>query len=545
MVFQKRSLVHWFRCFVAATLSFLVTAPLAAQPDDLSSVFGEIVDVRVVNLEVVVENRKGERIPGLGVEDFRLLVDGEEVPLSFFSEIQLGRAVPAETNSSEPDPDGVDPVETGPFEAGQRVGTSYLVFIDEAFSRAKQRNRVLKGIREHVSRLGAEDRMAIVAFDGQHIDMLSTWSQSPADLQSILDKAMERKAFGFLTQARVRLNVAGSGVVSEELEDRLENISLAVAAALRGFANPPGRKVLLLASGGWPYSPETYLQSSGVSSEFDRSARIYGPIYETANLLGYTIYPIDVAGMQIQGPDATAERPGSGFDTTQEDSIHDTLRLLARETGGKPLLDSARLKSLAKVVEDTRSYYWLGFTPFWQGNDEQHEIKVEFASKELARPGLGRGLKLRYRSGFQDLSRKKEVSFMVESALLFGDLPGAKPLRVELGQVEKKRERKRGRFFELPIRIFFPLDEVTVLQHQDEYVVELEMRIASIDARGNHSDLDVSRVSIRASGPPEPGEEGLKQVTLQLNRRPEKVIVSLHDPLSGAILVTKVVLDPA
>ena len=39
--------------------------------------FGEVIDVRVVNVEVVVTDRDGNRVAGLQPGDFRLRVDGE------------------------------------------------------------------------------------------------------------------------------------------------------------------------------------------------------------------------------------------------------------------------------------------------------------------------------------------------------------------------------------------------------------------------------------------------------------------------------------
>ncbi|MEO1086046.1 MAG: hypothetical protein AAFY88_17540, partial [Acidobacteriota bacterium] len=61
----------------AALLALLVAPPLFSQadPDPTADLFGDTVDVRVVNLEVVVEKR-GDRINGLSAEDFELTVGG-------------------------------------------------------------------------------------------------------------------------------------------------------------------------------------------------------------------------------------------------------------------------------------------------------------------------------------------------------------------------------------------------------------------------------------------------------------------------------------
>ena len=59
-----------------------------------SPTFAERVEVRVINLEAVVVDRQGRRVPGLGPSDFTLEVDGETVPVEYFSEIADGLAVP-------------------------------------------------------------------------------------------------------------------------------------------------------------------------------------------------------------------------------------------------------------------------------------------------------------------------------------------------------------------------------------------------------------------------------------------------------------------
>lgn len=528
------------------SISSLGVLPLGAQ-EAPQSIFGEVVDVRVVNLEVVVETRSSERVHGLTAGDFELLVDGQSVPIEFFSEVREGRTVEANSAAGDARPR---------LTPGERVETSYLVFIDDYFTRAKRRNRSLDGIRDHLSRLSGGDRMAVVAFDGRKLEMLSTWSQSPADLQEVFDRAKERKGFGYLTRSSLRGD-ADENYAVQDLETKVRNISSAVTATLRSFANPPGRKVMLLVAGGWPYSPRRFVREpdrlrgfgsgergSSRERDFDRSnrdfdlgvrdhdrgGRILAPITETANLLGYTVYPIDVPGVTSGVGDITAARPSPFVDSTQEDEIHSTLRWIAAETGGRPLLDTARLDALDRVVTDTRTYYWLGFTPQWQGNDENHDIRVEMRRK---------GLKVRHRESFQDLSRSKEVSFMVESAMLFGELPGAKPLRVEFQKGERSLRRVR-----VPVKVYFPLEEVTVLPHQGRYVTQLELRIAAIDDRGNRSELDLFPIIVGGSRPPLPGEEGMQQVTLNLRRRSQELIFSLHDTLSGTILLEQVAYSP-
>jgi len=113
----------------------LVLAAAGDEPLRLPA-FSEVVDVRVINLEVVV-SRGGQRVSGLGATDFRLLVDGEEVPIEYFSEVASGRVV-AESQSTAASAAGPRvPLALTP---GEAVGNRYLVFIDDDFSLPSTRN---------------------------------------------------------------------------------------------------------------------------------------------------------------------------------------------------------------------------------------------------------------------------------------------------------------------------------------------------------------------------------------------------------------------
>ena len=84
------------------------------------------------------------------------------------------------------------------------MGTSYLLYIDEYFSISVDRNRVLDGMIEDLPLLAPEDRMAVVAFDGRELEMLSTWSQSVDRLQRVLRDAKNRRTFGLQRLAERR-----------------------------------------------------------------------------------------------------------------------------------------------------------------------------------------------------------------------------------------------------------------------------------------------------------------------------------------------------
>ena len=534
------------------TLSSLLPNRLAAQEGE-PGVFGEVIDVRVVNVEVVVTDRDGLRVPGLGSEDFSLTVDGAEVPISYFSEIRGSQAV-TPTGGPEVLP-GVPSLAVG-----EPVGTSYLLFIDDYFSTARDRDQVLEAMIEDLPLLGPQDRMAVVAYDGHQLTMLSTWSQDPRQLEKALKEATRRDSFGLQRLSELRTFRSGTNPalridrlsgrldIDEEqyalrLADQVKDAVAAATATLRSFAQPPGRRVMLLLSGGWPYMPAEYAVADATRPVLDGyvpgGPALFELLTDTANRLGYTVYPVDVPGLLSQLVDAessVADNPGiggAGLNPTflREQEVHASLNVIADATGGRALLNAARLDSLPLTAEDTRSYYWLGFTPSWQGDDAVHDIRVE-----VRRPDL----KVRSRESYQDLSRRQEVSMMVESALLFGNAPSARPLLLRLGA-----EKRAGRHqVEVPLTILVPATEVTVLPIDGSYVARLELRIAALDGQGGRSEIPV--VPLELTSAEQPGANAVLRydTTVKLRRAQQDLVVAVYDSVGGNLLSAKAEFRP-
>ncbi|MCP4660580.1 MAG: hypothetical protein GY856_34705, partial [bacterium] len=271
---------------------------------------------------------------------------------------------------------------------------------------------------------------------------------------------------------------------------------------MRSYATLPGRKVMLLMAGGWPRDPIIY--TVGMDTDVRAASLRYSStkdlnnLISTANLLGYTLYPVDLPGAQVREPgagdrevwledmaaigfgaaaggssggDSRAPAPDLGAepqDSTQfersiaastldfnrtagrEHEVEASLMVMAEKTGGLAMLNGIRGVALAEMVEDVGSYYWLGFTPERHRDDEQHSMRVK-----VLRPGL----KARSRRGFSDFSRATEATMMVESQLLFSTSLGAQALGVELGTPERHR---RGQL-RVPVSLRSPLDGVVML----------------------------------------------------------------------------------
>lgn len=519
-----------------------VGSPLAASEEP--STFGEVIDVRVVHIEAVVTDRKGERVHGLEAEDFRLEVNGREVPIDFFSEVRDGQAAQT-AQAAPPEAGGVRPA--GPVEG--ELGISYLVFIDDFFSAELRRNEVLRALNSEVARLGRQDRMAIVAWDGARLTLLTDWTASRERLAEALEAAQGRPARGMqrseelrsfrsnetlrseagrfveedglstLSSAGVlRFGLSGEGrAFARHLSRQIEETVSAAAGTMRTFASPPGRKVLLLLSGGWPFSIQQIMHGDEElffpSRQIREGEELFRPLASAANRLGYTVYPVDVPGL-------TTRAEGT---STHEQEIEGTLDFLARETGGRAIRDGDRMTALAEVQADTRAYYWLGFTPTWQHNDKVHSVKVE-----VLRPDL----KVRSRTNFLDQSRQAEVSLKLESALRFGSLPDSLPMPFQVGT--PVRGKKRGTI-EIPITLGLPVEALTIVPMGEEYAARAELRIGASSGDGVTSDIPVIPLELKSDAPPKPGGFVRYETKVILRGNADRLVVTLYDPLSGKV----------
>ena len=309
----------------------------------------------------------------------------------------------------------------------------------------------------------------------------------------------------------------------------------AAVSTLRGFASPPGRKVMLLFSGGWPFSPVDFVVNNPnrpvMERDLPRGEDLFRPLVDTANRLGYTLYPVDVPGLETEVADASLSSPPPSGLNIREQEHQTSLLYVAKETGGRALLNGLREASLERASEDTRSYYWLGFTPSWKGDDARHKVVVE-----IARPGL----EVRTRDSFQDLSRKAEVSMMVESAMLFGSSPGMLAIPMQLGAPVASGRKE----MEVPVTLAIPTGAISMVQIAGKYGAEIELRVAVIDEHGNRADIPVIPLTLSAAEAPKEGTYIRYDTKLKLRRAGHHVILAVYDPLSGRISIAEADVRP-
>ena len=257
---------------------------------------------------------------------------------------------------------------------------------------------MLDKLKESLSKLSPHDEVAITAFDGTMLKRLLDWTSDPRDIAEALDLARARKPNGLVALVHAAQDFPDTAV-------RQYDAVHAAAAAMRGVPGATGRKVMLLLSGGWPMEelPSPYNFGRRRPSMPNAGEEMFRPLVDAANLLGYTLYPVDMPGMTSgAGPGAQAEgpMPVEFISSAGEQASEYTLNYLAEATGGKAAINSARLEALERMTADTGSYYSFGFTPDWKADNQRHQIELKPRK---------RGLRVRTRDSFTDVSCESQV----------------------------------------------------------------------------------------------------------------------------------------
>src|SRR6185436_16257463 len=158
------------------------------------------------------------------------------------------------------------------------------------------------------------------------------------------------------------------------------------------------------------------------------------------------------------------------------------------------------------AVQDSGSYYWLGFSPAWKGDDRGHRVTVE-----ALRPGL----QVRARLGFADPSRQSQVAAKAESLLLFGGPKEARRLLVELG--EPRIKGRKGKDLEVPVTLGVPVEALALrADEKGGYRAELPLAIAAEDAAHQRADLPRTHLEVKIRQLPRAGTYARFQTVLQL-----------------------------
>src|SRR5688572_12081442 len=131
--------------------------------------FGELIEVNVVNVDVLVTDRAGRPVTDLRREDFEVLEDGKRMEVTNFQVLKAGAIasapLPAPLPASESSSSPVEPEPQLPAEERLHL----IVYVDNFNLEPAHRTRVLEQLRGFLKDLSPEDRVMMVTNDRKSV----------------------------------------------------------------------------------------------------------------------------------------------------------------------------------------------------------------------------------------------------------------------------------------------------------------------------------------------------------------------------------------
>jgi VWFA-related protein len=394
-----------FLCFV----SLLSGAALHSQtpaPDTGNAVATIKTAVRLVTVDVVVTNGKGDAATGLKKNDFQILEDGKEQTISTFEEHH--GATPAQIKLP-----ALPPHVYTNFPVTQTADSVNVLLLDALNTPSRDQSYVHSQMLKYLKTIPPGTRVAVftlasrlrmlqgVTTDSSELlavlnnpkagpsqsPLLPSNAESDAD-QRIIDFMEENSAgpsSAPATQAMAAVDPINAmkqflaDTAAIETVQRIEITLQALQQLGRYLSSVPGRKNVIWFSGSFPAG---ILPTSDLVDPFTSADTFQEDIRKTSDLLTASqvaLYPIAAEGLASDSVyEANAKEIGEKRGQLQlrdqmhqmqtgsasRDSNHSVMDQMAKDTGGEAFYNTNGLNdALTRVVNNGTRYYSLAYTP--------------------------------------------------------------------------------------------------------------------------------------------------------------------------------------
>ncbi len=530
--------------------------------------FTEEVSVRVINVDVIVTDRSGQAVAGLGRDDFEIRVEGRPVPISnFYSEAgeverRTGRpAIPEQRR--DPSFRSLEEIKEG---APRR--SHVVILIDHTRLRATNRKRAFNALRQAVDRLGDDDLVAVVGVEGSLVfysDFLFDRQGvhrilddvTKVSLKTKVNETERRQIFGELARGisggiQARASLADSNVLiarirsyAAEEYNRGINSLRQIEAVVSTLTGVPGRKTLLYVGEGIPTrpgegmfieyrnrfaGPERGLPHQNFNTDYTREigrfdlTKQMDQLATSANRAGVTLFAVDAEGnhsLDIRGA-LTEQGAFSEALTTIDENYRAPLEYATQATGGRLLRSAGTLADqLVDMVGGLRTFYSLGFTPpadWAPGSDHKIEVKVR-----------GKGLVVSHREKVRLPKADEREAGATVAALLYQTVDN--PLEI-VAKPGFEVPREDGQTAALPVNLEIPIKSLGFLPKDGTQAASLTIYVSIRDEKGNPGKIQ--KIPFHLAIPDDKMELALQDsahypLPLVLRRGDRQVAIGIRD----------------
>ena len=405
---------------------------------------------RLVSVNVLAQDSKGEPVRDLTADDFILSEGGKRRPIQFFSvETKLGTA------STEL-----------PFSNRAANGDANLIIVlfDEYNTDPPDAARAREQLIRTLGGLPANSSVALYALSHE-LKIVRDFTTNHGVLAARM--AAHQPSIGFSTdtldpeaeQPGYETGQIGAAV-SDLRAAREVHRSLATMQALRKIAlhvtGLPGHKTLVWITGGVPV-----VIGRGADHNLTAEAMMTSRILERADI---TVDVVDVRGLR---PTTQRIRPPKDRQLPLEvDTNSDSMVLFAHETGGEVFRNNNDVgNALERAVRNSSVSYAIGFyIPADELDGKYHSLKIQSAR---------RGVKVRCRTGFfaePDPPAQQRLSQPLEQLL------GGSP---SMGEIQLRADVQRDAAGGYRLSVFAGPDGMSLVEKDGVWSGEFEWIVAA------------------------------------------------------------------
>ena len=498
--------LRFTRVTSAVLIAALTAGPLLAQQKAQAEMpkLVENIDVRVIGVDVVVTDRKGNPVTGLTQDDFRIFENGLEKPISNFYEIDGKVAKPAVAVVPVP---GAPPVPAPTKEeVSELLKRRIILYIDNLSLAPFNRNRVFKQMKEFVKDVMRPGDEAMLATYNRSLKVRVPFTRDPVQIQQMLDSVAGESGFGIANRSESK-DIMGrirdaqnydealatartyASSVDHDLRQSVESIN----GLLTTLAGVEGKKILVLTTEGFQIQPgreaftmidevareKSWQSSSMLEAMSYNDAPLIESIAKTANANGITLYAIHAGGLAAGNEGTSADNQQAiSYNVTSAALANTTesLQLMTELTGGLATTRTNNFVGAFKNIErDLDSYYSLGYRAGTERVDRQRTLEVRVKNRALT---------VRNRQTFVEKSTFQEMSDRVIANLLYKTKSNDLGVRVKVNSPVPADE-----LFKIPVEVQIPVDNLTLLQQGEAYMGGFSIFVVVGNKDGDMSDV--------------------------------------------------------
>src|SRR5207248_4600911 len=491
----------------------VIAALLVLQSQQTAPTFLETLEVRITNVDVVVTDRDGKAVRGLGRDDFAVLESGAPQTITNFAEYNGSKGV-AEAVATPAAPAAAPESNAPP----QR---KFLFFIDDMSLSGRTQKQLIDAATALVrgEMRPGDEAMVITHAKGSKVAQELTADRALVEkrLAEALEQQTEFRAntTGQMDEVFFRSIRASSPkeyrhmarIYATRVNRRVTSMLRTMLGLVGSLNQTSGRKVLVVLSESLPSEPgreafglmtmkDNLVPTTQAFTVMDTGApesAAFEPAATAANASwfdvrpmirelgarasanGVTIYTLqpDFAGaVRVSGGGADVGRGRSspqgqsfGAGTFAVDQFHrsvvaetrDTLQTLADDTGGKFFVGARQLSDgFRQIADDLTSYYSLGYRSEGAGDNGIRKIEVRVKGRSE--------LVVRARREMLRRSPEREMDDVVAANLIVPRTVNELAISATAGKPEFRVQNYR-----VPVVVKIPLSKLTFIPDGDKY----------------------------------------------------------------------------